>query len=573
MPIAHDPRSAERRIGVRHPMPGVVYPDPVRLARYVDAGLLGTVSLGQAFHAAAARTPDRVAIQNRDSGRHMTYGEMDRLSDQFGAALLELGLVPRDRVIFQIGNVEELFLCLYGCFKAGLIPIATLPNHREQEIGFVADFTEARAHIVQANFRRGELATFASAMAERCGTLEHLLTVCSDGSGPGQSLEALAAQQDPRAARKRLDALDIDPFDVAIFQLSGGTTGIPKIIPRFHNEYLYNMAAWADASSYGTDSVVYWPLPIIHNAGLVCGAPPVHLRGGCVLVQQSLEPAAILEAIQAHRVTTTVAPIPLIVRLIDSGLIGQYDLSSLRDFITAGETVLVERELKVPGYHLFGMSEGLCMRTRPAHDRRAREQTVGQPLSALDEVRLLRPGTEDPVAPGEVGELCCRGPYTIAGYYKAPEHNEKAFTRDGFYRSGDLMRAHEFDGETFYSFEGRMKDNIDRGGEKISAEEVERAVLQHPAVREVAVVGMPDREFGERVCAYVIVEPGCEAPTVTSLRDFLVGLGLAKYKCPEHVEIVETFPVTKVGKVSKPDLKKDIAQKRAAAGAANVLKD
>ena len=561
MQAFHQGVAADQPVGVRDPLPGVVYPDATRLSQYVQAGLLGRVPLGQAFHEAACRAATRVAIVNHESGQRLTYAELDQLSDRFGAALLDLGLKPRDRVVFQIGNIEELFVCLYGCFKAGLIAIATLPNHREQEIGFIADFTQARAHIVQASFRRGDLPAFAQAMAARCPSLEHQIVVGGDGTEPGHAFAGLIAGQDAGSARHRLEQLDVDPFDVAIFQLSGGTTGIPKIIPRFHNEYLYNMEAWADASGYDSSTVVYWPMPIIHNAGLVCGAAPVHLRGGCAVVQQSLEPAAMLDAMARARVTTTVAPIPLIVRMIDAGIIRDYDLSSVRDFITAGETQLVERELKVPGFHLFGMSEGLCMRTRPDHAERARWFTVGQPLSAMDEVRLLHPGTEDAVETGEVGELCCRGPYTISGYYNADEHNRKAFTSDGFYRSGDLMRAHEIDGQLFYSFEGRIKDNIDRGGEKISAEEVERLVLEHPAVREVAVIGMPDREFGERVCACIIPEAGHAVPSVEALRDFLVERGLAKYKCPERVEGVATFPVTKVGKVSKPDLKKDIAAK------------
>lgn len=548
-------------LGVRQPLPGVVYPDADRLRRYRDQGILGAVPLGRAFHEAALRAPESIALIGCESGRRYSYGELDTLSDRFGAALLELGLRPRDRVIFQIGNIEELFFCLYGCFKAGIVPIATLPNHREQEIGFIVDFTEARGYIVQANFRGGELPAFAAAMMGKCPTLECLVVINGDPPAGGHSFGDLVDRQDPAAARARLAALDIDPYDIGMFQLSGGTTGIPKIIPRFHNEYLYNMEAWAEASGYGADTRVYWPLPIIHNAGIVCGAPPAHLRGGCVIVQQSLDPTAILKAVSEHGATLTVASIPLIVRMIDAGIIQDHDLSSLSDLITAGETTLVERSFNVPGHHLFGMSEGLCMRTVPGHPAMARAVTVGQPLSPADEVRILHPGSEEPVAFGDVGELCCRGPYTIAGYYKAEAHNAKAFTADGFYRSGDLMRAHEIDGQVFYSFEGRIKDNIDRGGEKISAEEVERAILDHPAVREVAVVGMPDREFGERVCAYLIAEADRTVPDVAALSAYLKERGLARYKHPERIEVVETFPVTKVGKVSKPALRQDIADK------------
>lgn len=558
--MATSPMPAPSVIHPRNPLPGVVYPAPDRLQQYVSSGLIEARSLGEALWQASAKWPDRVALRSAETGRSYSFREMDELSDRFGAALLALGLQPRDRVIFQIGNVEELFFGLYGCFKAGLIAIATLPNHREQEIGFIADFTQARAHIVQANFRRADLPAFAQTMAREHPSLEHIITVGGQAD-IGHSFDELVVGQEAEHARAVLQALDVGPLDVAMFQLSGGTTGIPKIIPRFHGEYRYNMEAWADMSAYDETSVVYWPMPIIHNAGIVCGTVPAHLRGGAVIVQQSLEPEAMLRTISEGKVTTTVAPIPLLVRMIDSGLIKNFDLSSVRDFITAGQTPLVERELGVPGYHLFGMSEGLCMRTRASDPADARARTVGRPLSELDEVKLLQPGSDEEVPEGEVGELCCRGPYTIAGYYNAPDHNKKAFTADGFYRSGDLMRAHRIDGQVYYSFEGRIKDNIDRGAEKISAEEIERVIIDHPDVREVAVIGMPDREFGERVCAYIIPEKQGVAPDVETLRDFLVGRGLAKFKCPERIEIVDTFPVTKVGKVSKPDLRRDIETK------------
>lgn len=544
-------------------MPGVVYPDPERLRKYVEAGALGTQTLGQAFHAAAVRFASRVAIRSSLTGKHYTYAQLDELSDRFGAALLDLGLVPRDRVIFQVGNVEELFFCVHGCFKAGLIPVATLPNHREQEIGFLAQHTGARAHIVQSDFRRGDLPEFARAMARQHRSLEHLITVRGAMDGAA-SFEDLISRQNGSDARRRLEDLRIDPFDVAIFQLSGGTTGVPKVIPRFHNEYLYNMERWAAASAYDESTVAYWPLPIIHNAGLVCGPGPVHLYGGSVVLQDSLEPQALLETMQREKVTVTALTIPLIVRILDAGIVRNYDLSSLRDFISAGEAELVERELGTSAYHLFGMSEGLCMRTQPEHPEAARMRTVGTPLSPFDEIRLLVPGSDIEVPEGEVGELCCRGPYTIRGYYDAEDHNRRAFTADGFYRSGDLMRAHRIGETTYYSFEGRIKDNIDRGGEKISAEEIERLIIDHPAVREVAVIGVPDREFGERVCACIIPEPSAAVPDVESLRTFLTERGLAKYKCPERVEIVATFPVTRVGKVSKPDLRRDIAARIAA---------
>lgn len=540
-------------------LPGVVYPTPARLREYVSKGCLELKTLNTAFRETMHHFAQRTAIRALDSGRTYTYSQLDELSEQFGAGLLARGLQPGDRVIVQIGNTEELFFALHGCFKAGLIPIATLPTHREHEIAFLAAQAEARAHLVQVDLRNGELVNVARAAADVCPSMKVLVGIRGIAGVSGSiTWEELLDGMGPAEARRMLRDIKVGPLDVAILQLSGGTTGTPKMIPRFHAEYLLNMRLWAERSHYDENTVVFWPLPIIHNAGLVCGPGPVHLYGGHVVLQQSLEPRALLSALQRERVTLTAAPIPIIVRLQDSGLLPQHDLSSITDFITAGETALVERDLRVPGYHLFGMSEGLCMRTTQADPLQARHDTVGCPLSPCDEVRLLEPGTEQEVPLGSIGELCCRGPYTLHGYYKAEEHNRRAFTSDGFYRSGDLMKAHRIGAATYYSFEGRIKDNIDRGGEKINAEELERLIVEHSSVREVAVIGVPDREFGERVCACLILESDCGPVSVEELRAFLLALGLAKFKCPERIEIVDNFPVTQVGKVSKPALRETI---------------
>jgi non-ribosomal peptide synthetase component E (peptide arylation enzyme) len=207
------------------------------------------------------------------------------------------------------------------------------------------------------------------------------------------------------------------------------------------------------------------------------------------------------------------------------------------------------------------MTEGMVFAAAPTTSRQIRHQTVGYPVSPGDEVRLLVPGQETEVRFGEIGELCFRGPNTVTGYFKDPETTAASFTSDGFFRSGDLMKAHRIDGHVCYSFEGRIKDNINRGGEKIGAEEIEELVVRHPDVADVRVVAMPDRLFGERACAYVIPLSGRPAPSVASLGEFLLGLGIAKYKLPERVEVIDAFPLTKVGKVDKAALRAMIAEK------------
>ncbi|MCO2667159.1 (2,3-dihydroxybenzoyl)adenylate synthase, partial [Pseudomonas aeruginosa] len=185
-----------------------------------------------------------------------------------------------------------------------------------------------------------------------------------------------------------------------------------------------------------------------------------------------------------------------------------------------------------------------------------RHRTQGRSGCADDEIRLLEPGSEQPVPPGQIGELCFRGPSTLTGYFANAEANEQSFTSDGFYRTGDMATAHAVDGALYYTFEGRLRDNINRGGEKIGCEEVESHVSQHPSVADAKLVPMPDPFYGEKGCIFIIPRPGMQAPDVQALGQFLVERGLARYKCPERVEVVDAFPVTRVGKVDKPAMKR-----------------
>jgi 2,3-dihydroxybenzoate-AMP ligase len=192
---------------------------------------------------------------------------------------------------------------------------------------------------------------------------------------------------------------------------------------------------------------------------------------------------------------------------------------------------------------------------------------VGNPISEADEIRILEPGFDVEVQRGEIGELCARGPYTIRGYYRVEAHNAAAFNVDGFYRTGDLAREHVIDGRSYFSLEGRIKDVINRGGEKIHAEEVEELIVRHPDVVNAALVAMPDKVLGEKACVYLILESGSDPIDVAGLGEFLTSQGLAKYKLPERVEIVPSFPLSNVGKVSKKDLRADVEAKLANQGA------
>lgn len=538
--------------GVRNPMPGVVYPTQAALERYVTKGPLGEESLAEALMSALGRWPDRVAVSSPEGA--ITHGQLDHDSDCFAGALMEMGLKPLDRVVFQVVNSIEIVVAIVACWKADLIPVCTLAAHRDAEISYLAGHSGARAHFIGIE-ERFDFAGFARGIAARTPSMEHLVVVRGEGPDDLPDMAAMIASQDRGAARARIDAIERDPYQVTVFQLSGGTTSIPKIIPRFSNEYLYNMQAFADWEYYDETTVSFMPLQVIHNAAMVCFVFPTLLRGGETVVTASVDPSTMFGLIQQRRPTYFGVIGAALSRMQQAGARNLLPLEQVKGVFSTNAARKTEEVLGVTGIPLFGMTEGLIAFGRPTDPEQARFTTIGRPISEWDEVRIVEPGTETDVAPGETGEMISRGPYTFCGYYDAEERNREVFTSDGFFRSGDLMAARAIEGQIYYSFEGRLKDIVSRGGEKINCEEVEHASRRHPGVGDVLIVAMPDPQYEERACAFVIPSGAQAAPDVKGLMEFLVGEGLAKYKCPERIELIDEFPLTDSGKPSKPKLK------------------
>lgn len=540
-----------------------------RSTRYRDEGLWTGKTVPQALREAARGHPGRTALVTT-SGR-LTYQELDEAAEDFGAGLLAAtALRPGDRVMFQLGNVAETVVAYYGCLKAGIVPVCTLPQHGEREIGLLAEHTGARAHFVQGDFRGRDLVASGVRLQETVSVLDTLLVARGEVPGvPGAvSYESVVSAGRGTTAREVLAAVEIDPAGLAVLQLSGGTTGLPKVAPRHHEEYVYNARVWAETLGMHRGSVVVHPLPIMHNAGIVAALQPAHFVGARCVVAPGADAATVLELIETERVTVLpVVPPAVAIRLLDHETVSRAGLATVERFVIGGQRPSVElmerleRELGIRALQMFGMAEGMFLYTPPDSPEWARLNTVGTPVSPADEVRVLEIGGEDEVPDGTIGELACRGPYTITGYYRADGHNATAFTSDGFYRTGDLVTRHVLDGRAYYAIDGRIKDVINRGAEKIHAEEIEELLVRHPDVHAAAVVAMPDPVLGERICAYVVTAGHAEHPTVASLTEFLLSQGLAKFKLPERVETVEAFPLTNVGKVSKKDLRADVESK------------
>ena len=501
----------------------------------------------------------------------VAYRELGDRIDHLARHLLDFGVAPLDRVVVQLPNRLEFIYLYFALLRVGAIPLLALPPHRQYEIEHFVAFTQAVGYAAAEREGQFSFLDMARRVRQAQPQLRHLFMLGGEGQADCHALRELMKTA-PRASASALDSLQIDPDEPAVFQLSGGTTGIPKIIPRTHNDYIFNSIGCSAANDMRRGDCLLVCLPIGHNFPLASpGIQGMFIRGGRVVLADSPRASDVLPLIERERVTHLELVPAILIRLLHDESLGKFDLSSLRIVNTGGQRLQPETsalaERLIPSctvQEVFGMAEGLVTLNRLDDPPQLRHETVGPPWCEDDEIRLLADDGKE-VNPGEVGELACRGPYTLRGYFRAPDINARAFTGDGFYLTGDLLRRHPGGG---FVVEGRKKDLINRGGEKISAEEVENMLLGHAAVLNAACVPMPDPILGERSCAFVIPAPGAN-PTLADLAAYLTGLGLAKFKLPERLVLVQDFPLSPFGKVSKKDLADRITRMLAEERAAN----
>ena len=556
---AHLPRLEHRIAPPLYEIDGLVRFLPGEVVHYVDCGAWLNMSAGDLLRTAALQSPDSLALVSPD--QRLTYFDYNQRSERLASALLRLGLRPGDRAMFQMGTVPETAIALFACFKAGVIPVCTLPQHRSVEIDTICQMTQPRAYFVQADASRFDLPTFAADTATRFECLDHVIVARGNGPDGTLSMDSMIGGESETV---HVDAsVRIGPLDVMVFQISGGTTGLPKVMPRYHGEYLGYCKAWNDLMELGKDDVHLWALPIIHNASMIYHLIPAVLGARKLCLMARFDADEFFGMIERERVTVTGSIGPIAGAILDFDRIDEFDLSSLKLFTTLSRAEAIEKHLKQPVVTVYGISEGLLTGTPALGPKQARHKTVGLPSSELDEIKVLGTDGAIEVPFGEIGELAFKGPSSIRGYFGSPQLNETSFTADGFFRTGDLVAGHEIDGKVYYSFEGRLKDNIDRGGEKFGTEDIESLIAQHPSVIDAKVVAMPDPTYGEKPCAYVIPRPGSPVPTVENLAAFLIAEGLAKFKVPDRIEQIESFPVTRVGKVDKAAMRKMIADQLA----------
>ena len=531
--------------------------------RYRREGYWEDRSLSEMLESSIARHPDKTAIVC--GSERLSYRELGRRSDSLAVHLLRAGLEPRQRVVLQLPNGATFMPVLFALLRVGVIPVLALRAHRQTEIGHFIRHSDAVAYIVPDTIGDFDYRVMAEEMRRECPSLARVLV--NGAPLPGQTdLRPLLAEPVPEAeCRRALDRLRPDPADVALMLLSGGTTGIPKLIPRTHNDYVCNAKQSGTAAGFGPDSVFLALLPLAHNYTLASpGILATLAFGGTAVIAPDTRPETVFGLIARERVSIVCAAVPLIATWLNSDWPERTDLSSLRVVGNGGARLQPElrrrlrERFRCQYLESYGTGEGLLNQTRLDDPDELVLESSGRPVCAADEIKVV--DDQDRELPdGEAGELLTRGPYTVRGYYRAPAANAAAFTADGFYRMGDVVRKR---GRTVYT-EGRKKDLINRGGEKISTDEVENLVLRHPKVQNVCIVAMPDATYGERACAFVILKPG-ESLTLPELSRFLLEQRIAKFKLPERLELVDSFPLSPAGKILRRSLRDAITAKLAA---------
>ncbi|MFJ8692171.1 AMP-binding protein [Streptomyces roseolilacinus] len=496
-------------------------------------------------------------------GRTLRRAELDAAVSGCAARLAAGGILPGDNVLVQLPNQPQFVVLVLALVRLGARPVLAPPALRAHELGPVLSAARATAMAVPGPPYRFDHLRMAEGLRERHPSLRTLIVPGRGDPARGHlGLDACAGSGGTAAVHGVRY-----PADTALFLLSSGTTGAPRLIPRTHEAFGHVVRASAAVSGLSPETVYLAVLPVAH--GFAFGHPGVLgtlARGGKAVLGTPGDPAAALELIERERVThcaltPAVARQWLTARTVHRGR----DLSSLRVLQVGGARLDEDTAARLAEVfdcriqQVYGMSEGLLNLTRLDDPPEVAFTTQGRPASPGDET-LVVDDHGRPVPDGETGELLARGPGIITAYHDGSE--TAAFTPDGFHRTGDLVRRHPSGG---FLVVGRVKDVINRGGEKVPAGELEALALAHPRVHAAAAVPMPHRVLGEAVCLYVA--GGADgAPSLREIRRFLEEAGLAPFKLPEHLVELPALPLTEVGKVDKARLREDVRARAAREG-------
>ena len=516
---------------------------------------------GDMFDKATDLYPDKIGLVD-DIGR-WTYSELREKVDRLAISLMKLGIKQRDRVLLQFPNWHEYIYAFFAMQKIGAITALLIPRHNQLEISHLAKLTGPVAWIVPGQYGKTDYQPLIDEVLKENSQIKHIIQVRTGGNSKYLTIEKLIEQAElTKDNLKALEDRRPDPDEVSHILPTGGTTGLPKASPRTHNCYICNIEYHSRAWEITSNDTLMVITPVGHSMAMHWGIGAAFFNFAKLVLLDSVKGEDICEWIQKKKVTAIPSVPALIARVVNMGDLENYDLSSLKKISAGGSPSTPELVRSVYDklgclfINGFGSSEGTNTATRPGDSIDIICNSVGRPVCPYDTIKIVDETGKEMPAHVE-GELVSKGPGIFTGYFKSPEENSQIFTKDGFFKTGDKAKKDQFGNITIT---GRIKDIINRGGEKISAMDIENLMSTHPGIRETAVVGMPDAILGERICAYVTLKPGVKL-TFEEIIAFLKGKGAFVLQLPERIEFVEKLPTTKVGKVDKKALREDIKKR------------
>jgi 2,3-dihydroxybenzoate-AMP ligase len=519
------------------------------------------LTLGDTLDRTSDVFPNKEALV--DDRVRLTYSELRRRVDRLAMGLMHLGIEKGDTVLLQLPNWAEYVYSYFALQKIGCIPVVLISGYRQLEVSHLALLTGAKAWIVPNHYRKVDYLSFIAAVREKNPQLRQVISVRAEKGTEGftATLEGLMERGLTPTDHHQMIKRKPRATDVAHVIPSGGTTALPKGIPRTHNDYICNVEYLHKAWEMNPRDVSLVVVPVGHNLALLNVVGAVFMGYKLVLLD-STKPQDICSTIEGEKVTYMPTVPSVVKRILESEQPGLYDLSSLRKISAGGEPSPpdlireVYKKLNCTYINEFGMSEGLLCRTSLTDNVETICNTVGKPCCPYEQIKIVdEKGHVLP--PDQEGELVTKGPGIFAGYLKNPEENAGSFLRGNFFRTGDQAKLDRWGN---LKITGRTKDIIIRGGENISPALVEELLCSYPDVADAAVIGMPDKQLGEKVCAYVRLADGVKVDP-EEIRSFMESRGASKLLIPERFEFVTSLPLTEAGKHDKRALREDIKQK------------
>ena len=498
-----------------------------------------------------------------DMENRLTFSQTREKADKLAISLMERGVKSKDRVLLQLPNWVEFPISYFALQKIGAIVVLLIDRYRQYEINHLIQLTGATGWIVAEKYKKVDYIPIVEDVLKENPQVEHVVLARDTGRSTFLSMDKLIEETERSAENlHQLAERRPDPMQVAHMGPTGGTTGLPKAVPRTHNSLICGSDFCAKAWEVNLHEVCLLSGPLGHDLAFSKGFLGCALAMGKVVLLDSVEPADICRAVEQEKVTAIVWVPTLANRLVQFEGLEDYDLSSLKKMHCGGGASLpdmiknVKEKLGCDFYNAYGATEGMTTMNRSGDTVETIFHTVGKPTCPYDTYKVVDPLGKT-LPPNTPGELVIKGPGVFTGYYRAPEEDAKVFDEERFFHTGDVAKI---DDNGYITLTGRIKEMINRGGESISATEIEKLITEHPDVVLVAVVPMPDPDLGERVCAYIQTKPDVTL-TFEEIISFLRDQKASVLQLPERIEFLESLPLTKAEKIDKRALKEDIEKK------------